>query len=183
MKKTFKIFAVLFAVLLMLTVAGCDDTGKTPPAGSGSGKINQPAPKQKEKVTVKVYYSDRQGEWLHEMTAKVDKDDKYRGAVQTILNGTKEKGLMNVFPKGTKIKSLTVKNGRATVDFSKEMATNFPGGSVVEEMMYGSVVNTLTAFPEIKTVKIYIDGKDTKILSNMDIVDPFERMPELIKKK
>lgn len=183
MKKMVRILMVVFAGLLLLVTAGCDDGGK-PPAGSGKPgeKISQPVPKKKEMTAVKIYYPDRQGEWLHEVTAQVSKEDRYQEALQLIVSGTKEKGLMGIFPKGTKIKSLSVKNGRATVDFSKEMATNFPGGSMVEEMMYGSVVNTLTAFPEIKTVKIYIDGKDTKILSNMDIVDPFERMPEMIKR-
>ena len=182
MKKVCRLLIVLMGLVVMMATAGCDDADKPKPSSKSGTKIDNPVQKPKEMTTVKLYYPDRQGEWLYEVTAKVEKENKYRAAVQAIIDGTKEKGLMGIFPKGTKIKSLTVKNGRATIDFSKEMASNFPGGSVVEEMMYGSVVNTLTAFPEIKTVKIYIDGKDTKILSNMDIVDPFERMPELIKK-
>ena len=183
MNKKIKLLAVGMSLAVMLTASGCEDQ-KKPSAGAGGAKVQQsgkPAPKKVE-VAVKLYYPDRQGMYLHEVTAKVDKDNKYKAAMQLLLAGPKEKKLMGIFPPGTKIRSLTVNNGRANIDFSHELMDNFPGGSMVEEMIVGSTVNTLTAFPEIKTVKISIAGKDTMILSNMDFVDPYERMPELIKK-
>lgn len=183
MMKFNKIAVTGLCIVSMFAFAGCD---KDKPADSNTGtKVQQPAKpaSKKEEVTVKLYYPDRQGQWLYEVTAKVDKNNKYKAAVQALIDGPKEKKLMGIFPPGTKIRSLVVKDGRATVDFSRELVDNFPGGAMVEEMIIGSTVNTLTAFSEIKSVKITVVGKDTVVLSNMDFVDPYERMPEMIKKK
>ena len=55
-----------------------------------------------------------------------------------------------------------VQDGVATVDFSKELQKNFNGGSTGEEMLVGSIVNTLTDFPEVKKVRIRIEGEDVE---------------------
>ena len=183
MNKTVKTIMIFLLGLLLFTSAGCLNTGKPggentrPPAGNTPVK-----PQVKKEVTVELYFPDRSGLGLYAVKKKVPAENKYRNAVQELINGTKEKKLMGVFPPGTKIRSLKVQNGRAYVDFSRELADNFPGGAMVEEMLIGSVVNTLTAFPEIKTVKLSIAGRDNIILSNMDMIDPYERMNELIKK-
>ncbi|MBQ5389910.1 MAG: GerMN domain-containing protein, partial [Anaerovibrio sp.] len=61
--------------------------------------------------------------------------------------------------------------------------SGFVGGSTGEEMLVGSLVNTLTEFPEIKKVQILVEGKEIDSLSgHLDLSRPVERMPELIKK-
>ena len=75
-----------------------------------------------------------------------------------------------------------MKDGIATVDFSKELQTNFSGGSTGEEMLIGSIVNTLTDFPEVQKVSILIDGSAVETLSgHMDLSEPLTRMTELLK--
>ena len=59
---------------------------------------------------------------------------------------------------------------------------NFVGGSTGEEMLVGSVVNTLTEFPEIQKVQILVDGQEVETLSgHMDLSQPLPRMTELLK--
>ena len=101
--------------------------------------------------------------------------------MKSLLTGTKEKGQTNVFPKKAKLLGVTVKDGVATVDFSKELQSNFSGGSTGEEMLIGSIVNTLTDFSEIQKVRILIDGASVEPLSgHMDLSDPLPRMTELL---
>lgn len=174
MKKTIKTVLMLSLAVLMLIVAGCDDEKKV---------VDTPKPQVKKEVAVKVYYPDRNGDGLHAVVKKVPEENKYKAAVDELIKGTTDKDLMGIFPPGTKVRSLEVKEGRAYVDLSREIVDNYPGGAMVEQMIIGSLVNTLTEFPEIKTVKITVVGKDTVILSNMDLEDPFERMGDLIVKK
>ena len=49
-------------------------------------------------------------------------------------------------------------------------------------MLVGSIVNTLTEFPEVKKVQILIDGTHVETLSgHMDLSEPLVRMTELLK--
>ena len=49
-------------------------------------------------------------------------------------------------------------------------------------MLIGSIVNTLTDFPEVKKVQILIDGASVETLSgHLDLSEPLPRMTELLK--
>ena len=64
---------------------------------------------------------------------------------------------------------------------SKELEQNFSGGSTGEEMLIGSIVNTLTDFPEVQKVQILIEGASVETLSgHMDLSEPLTRMTELL---
>ena len=130
-----------------------------------------------------VYYARSDGTGLVAVsrTVNTEKDDKYTAALKSLLTGTKEKGQTTVIPKKAKLRSVTVKDGVATVDFSKELQQNFSGGSTGEEMLVGSIVNTLTDFPEVEKVRILIDGAPVETLSgHMDLSEPISRMTELL---
>ena len=71
--------------------------------------------------------------------------------------------------------------GVACVSFSLLLVKDFVGGSTGEEMLVGSIVNTLTEFPEVKKVRILIDGKSVESLSgHMDLTEPLTRMKDLL---
>ena len=85
-------------------------------------------------------------------------------------------------PKGTKVLGLAVApDGVATADFSQEIIDNFPGGSRTEQVMLGSIVNTLTGFPNIKKVAVTVDGKPVdSIGGHVELSEPLERDTGLI---
>ena len=187
-KKISYILAVLAAVSVLALVAGCTDEQKR--ASSPAAQTEQIQDKEKsaaaepKELMVNVYYprSDGTGLVAVHRTVSTEKDDKYTAAMKSLLTGTKEKGQTNVFPKKAKLRSVVVKDGIATVDFSKELQTNFSGGSTGEEMLIGSIVNTLTDFPEVQKVSILIDGSAVETLSgHMDLSEPLTRMTELLK--
>ena len=186
-KKMSYMLAVLAAVSVLALAAGCSDEqkGASSPAAQTEQMQDQEksAAAEPKELMVNVYYprSDGTGLVAVRRTVSTEKDDKYTAAMKSLLTGTKEKGQTNVFPKKAKLRSVVVKDGIATVDFSKELQTNFSGGSTGEEMLIGSIVNTLTDFPEVQKVQILIEGASVETLSgHMDLSEPLTRMKELL---
>mgnify|MGYP000929872885 FL=1 len=189
MRKMTHTVAAVSAVGILALTAGCTDEQKEPQTGTAAQTeqtkdAGAPAAAASKEVKVNVYYPRDDGTGLLPVsrTVKLEKDDKYTAALKSLLTGTKEKGQTNVIPKKAKLRSVTVKDGVATVDFSKELQQNFSGGSTGEEMLIGSIVNTLTDFPEVKKVQILIDGASVETLSgHLDLSEPLPRMTELLK--
>lgn len=195
--KKLRYLLLMVLALTLLAAAGCsdnknnvggDDNKTTITADTGSAPKALPD-KEKEKaakgkLTIKVYYPDEQGMKLQAVkkTVKVGSDDKYTAALKALLDGTKEKGLATIVPKQAKIKSVKVQGDTAFVDFDDNLIKKFIGGSTGEEMLVGSIVNTLTEFSEIKKVQLLVEGKKIESISgHLDLTKPVERMDNLIK--
>lgn len=188
------IFIIVLTVLCTIALAGCDEQNKkdagsgAPPVVSSSGSSGSSSSVGQEAATmdIRVYYPDVNATGLVAVTktVRVKGTDKYRAAVEALLAGTDNKELAAVFPKKTKLLKIAVSGGTARVDFDKTLRTDFVGGSTGEEMLVGSLVNTLTEFPEIKEVQILLEGKEIDSLSgHLDLSGPVKRMYELIKKQ
>ena len=194
--------ALLLACVLALSavLAGCGNQASKEPAASSavssassskgseasssSSSSAKPKASDSETLTIEVYYPNEQGTKLiassRKITTSKDKD-KYTAALASLMQGPTEKGQATIFPKKAKLLSVTLKGDTAVVNFSKELQTNFVGGSTGEEMLVGSIVNTLTDFPEVKNVHILIEGKNIETLSgHMDLSVPVERMKSLL---
>ncbi len=179
--KVFRIFSILCiaaVVGMSLFIAGCGDSGNSENNSSQQEQVQQKTEKPETKevtqdIDIMVYYADENATGLigEKRTLCVKQgDNKYLLAVEELLKEPKTKGLVEVFPKKAKVKSVKVENGIATVDFSRELKTGFNGGSTGEELLVDSLVNTLTDFSEIKKVKIIIEGKEIESLSgHMDL--------------
>ena len=146
---------------------------------------NQPAKNEKteQSMSVKVYYPDDSGMKLVEVEREIIVDesiDKYTAAVEAMMEEPDEENLTRIFPKNAAIRSVTVRDGLATVDFDGGILKGFVGGSTGEEFLIGSIVDTLTNFPEVKRVKFLVDGNAIETLSgHMDLSAPLERMNTL----
>lgn len=187
------ILAIVLTVLCVAMLAGCDEQGK---AGIGSSQAvtsesssssasSGAAGKKAATMDISVYYPDVNATGLVAVTktVKAQEAEKYQAAVEALLAGTDDKKLTAVFPKKAKLRKVSVSGGVAKVDFDKNLISGFVGGSTGEEMLVGSLVNTLTEFPEIKKVHILVEGEEIDSLSgHLDLSRPVERMPELIKK-
>ena len=112
---------------------------------------------------IKVFYPDESGMKLVAVARNikfVDESEKYSAAISELMQTPKEQGLTNIFPKHAKIRKVTRIDDTVIVDFDKDIAKNFVGGSTGEEFLVNSIVNTLTEFNEVNQVKFLIDGKD-----------------------
>ena len=180
------------ALLAVLLTAGCDKSGGQQQA-PGSGEQTQVqdrtdgenAPKTDKEISIRLYYPNEDGSKLRGVSRKITigkNVDKYTAAIQSLMIGPKEKGLVAIFPKSAKLRKVIVDKGTAKVDFDQSLIKHFNGGSTGEEMLVGSVVDTLTEFPEVKAVQILIDGQAVETLAgHMDTSTPIKRMDKLIK--
>lgn len=195
----FSLMAIMIAAALLLT--GCDsdnnsNAGQTVGSSSSANTTSaadkpaenkssaETSKKEPISLDIKVYYPDNQGLKLIAVkrTVKIEDTDKYKAAITSLMSGTKDSSQTNIIPKQTKLNSIAVKDGIAYVDFNDALVKKFTGGSTGEEMLVGSIVNTLTEFPEIKKVQILINGKKIEsIAGHIDLTAPQSRMVNLIK--
>lgn len=189
--------AACLMVLTLLVTAGCQEGQGTSSSSGSSGSITKVQEKQAPKaekqekkeekpqeISTKVYYPNADGTKLiavkRKFTVSADKD-KYAEAVKSLMQGTKEKNQSVIIPKQAKLRSVKLEGGVARVDFSQDLVKHFVGGSTGEEMLVGSIVNTLTEFPEVKQVQILIEGSPVEtIAGHMDLSTPLERMKDLL---
>lgn len=68
-------------------------------------------------------------------------------------------GTASPFPKGTQLLNLNLKEGVATLDFSKEFNALANSGDSVESMAQKSLCATLAKFPEVQRMRVTVEGK------------------------
>jgi len=115
-----------------------------------------------QKTNVTVYY------------VKMTSDDAYlvrevhqvpytkeviKAALEELISGDPfTPGAARVLPPATKIRGITVRDGLATVDFSRDVLRANVGASG-EALGIQSIVNTITEFPGIQKVSFLVEGK------------------------
>jgi len=88
--------------------------------------------------------------------------------------GPESNNLYPTIPSNVEVNSVEISDSTATVDFSKEILTNFeeiPHSSTTETLAIYSIVNTLTEFEQINKIKITIEGKDSGEIDGLYIED------------
>lgn len=96
-------------------------------------------------------------------------------AVDELIKGP-QGDLNPTIPEGTELRQLYIDGqGTAYVDFSRDLQTKHPGGTVGELLTIYSIVDTLTAnFEEIERVKILVEGSEVLTLAgHIDTRRPF----------
>lgn len=188
--------AMLLTGMLLLLCGGCSDQSASPDGSDSSAAssskvktadktVDDKTAEQsaKDKLRTVVYYPDENAEKLLPVTITVDAADKYTQAVSRLIDGEPPQGAVRIFPKHTKVKAVRVTGKTATVDFSQELVQQFSGGSAGEVMLVGSLVDTLTEFAEVESVRITVEGKAIDTLSgHLDLSEPIRRNAKLIKK-
>ena len=152
-----------------------------PPVTGKGGKE-----KSREKQQVTLYFSDTNERFLFPEKRYVPTDKTREGQatelIKALVDGSKT-GLVNTFPLKTDIISVKIESDQtARINFGQNLAANHPGGSASEMATIYSLTNTLiTNIPEIKKVKILIEGKEQESLKgHVDIRNPFAFNKELI---
>lgn len=140
---------------------------------------------RKEKVEMTLYFSDANERFLVPEKRYVVKEKNAAGQakelVKALLEGSKT-GLVDTFPKKTDLGSVKVeKDQTAYVNFGRNLVKLHPGGSASEVATIYSLTNTLISnIPDIKRVKILIDGKEQESLKgHIDMRHPFVLNKEL----
>lgn len=135
-------------------------------------------------MSITVYYATNDANYLAPEVHVVPLNNQPgQTAIELLLAGTKNPNLTTVIPAGTKLRSLTVKDHVAYVDFNDTLIKGGNGGSASEILIIGSIVDTLTEFHDIHQVQILVDGKKIDTISgHMDLTEPVGRAEAIIKK-
>lgn len=197
--KPIKYLLTIFAIIVLIMAAGCDNQNtKTTNDGNTSTvqseqqsqKVattsileDKPDTQKQTQTEITVYFPDANAEKLIAVKRQIPaNDNKYVNAINELITGpANDREGFTIMPKGTKVLSVNVNNNIATVDFSKEFQNNFTGGSTGEIMLVGSIVDTLTDFKEIKSVRFTLEGQPLDILGgHLDLTEPVSRMNDLL---
>jgi hypothetical protein len=87
-------------------------------------------------------------------------------------------GRLSAMPAGTTLRALYLAgSGEAFVDFSGDLVTAHPGGSLNEALTVYAIVNALTVnLPEVSAVQILVDGHEVDTLNgHLDLRHPLAR--------
>lgn len=102
-------------------------------------------------------------------------------ALEELISGTVPTGCLRPLPSGARLRSVRVRSGLATADFSRELVSGFKGGSDNEGVTVYAVVNTLASLPEVKRVQILVEGgRIDSIGGHLDTSGPLAPDDELV---
>ncbi|SHI45893.1 Gmad2 immunoglobulin-like domain-containing protein [Desulfofundulus thermosubterraneus] len=148
---------VLSFFILLLFASSCTWSRQQAPAN------DLPAPTPPQSLLLAVYYvkSTGQESYLVREVHKVPpaKDPALKAVQELISAEPSTPGAIRILPPNTKVLGVTVKDGLATVNFSREVLEHPSAGAEGEALGIQSVVNTLTEFPEIRQVSFQVEGK------------------------
>jgi len=113
---------------------------------------------------------------------KIEKSPNWlEDILKELLQGPKDSSLFNPIPPATRLNAVFQDKDVVYVDLSEEMMRNQSGGTSQELLSVYAIVDTLTALPGIKMVKILINGKEEPTLcGHIDVSQPLERDEKLI---
>ena len=160
-------------------------TAQTPTAQTPNAlasKSPQPKPLQQTPAqTVQVYWVKEASGKFEGVPTKVavkqaDKPDAtLQAAFNSLLAGPKDASVSSEIPKGTKLRSLSVKNDGVYVDLSAEFTSG--GGSNSMTGRLGQVIYTATSLKPNTKVWISVEGKPLELLGGegLEVAQPSTR--------
>ncbi len=122
------------------------------------------------------------GEFLIGEARILSGSSKYVDATSEMMKDTIDSSLHKLIPESTKINSVTVNDGIAKVDLSKNFVDDRFVSDTTDILLIYSIVNTLTEFSDVNSVEFYIDGTKLDVLGQLDLQEPYFRKSDLIKK-
>lgn len=187
------VFSIVCVLLAGAFLIGCNSkqvdkpSNNTPTPTPPVETPSTPEPKSDKSVnTVKLvlYYPNAEATGLIAANRTVEVTDQE--IIKAIINelAVPPSGLEKPLPRGTTLLGATVSaDGLATIDLSQEFQTNFNGGSAGEQMTLYSIVNSLTALPNVDSVQLLIAGDiHHGILGHIDTSGPITPDESLILK-
>jgi hypothetical protein len=153
-------------------------SGKPPFSGRYGQKAGRALFDYPEKAKVDLFFADDQNYLRAEQRTVPHPPDPAvfgRVIIESLISGPRGE-LVRTIPEKTALKAFYVaKDGASYADFTEAISKNHPGGSSSELVTIYSIVNSVVMnIPEIKSVKILIEGKESGTLAgHIDLGSPF----------
>lgn len=173
-----KIFSIryLFPILiLMLLLAGLfvyHAMYRVPQVEQDTSGVADQVPQRE----VLLYFGSQDGFSLVSEARDVPEAEEGQLVIEIIqaLGDGSRASLSPILPPGTRLLGYSQQDGVATLDFSKELVTAHPGGSMSELLTVYGLVNTLAVnFPHIRKVRILVEDQPVETLKgHVDLRQP-----------
>lgn len=174
--------ALLSLVLILAFIPGCSaldtmlqkDGNAKSVLGDWIGSGTKPSSPQGQNLTgenktIVLYFADSTGKYLVPEERTIPKTlSLARETVTQWLRGpaVKENSVQAAASPATTLLDISVKDGVAIVDLSKEFSQ--PYAKISPEVTLYGLANTLTQFPTIKEIKLRVEGKPFLRLGSVD---------------
>ena len=179
--------ATILGLVLVAIVIGALMAWRTPrltqratPRAAAAPSPTAPAPPGR-KIKAHLFYVADDGTKL----TSVERDIAYgEGTVEQareILNAQIApvvEPLVSAVPSGTALRAVFLtQSGEAYVDFSREVVSGHPGGTLNELLTIYTIVNALTVnLPAVTAVQVLVDGKEVDTLAgHIDLRQPLAK--------
>lgn len=160
----FLVFAIFFSTMFLQKYRSSHEVSPVPASHNTEGRRS-----------VILYFAAEDG-WLARESRDIDLCDNADACLKRVLEELLSgpiRALVKTVPDGTTVSSARIESDQATIEFSHIFSDAMLSGSSAEMLAVYSVVNTITVnFPQIKKVKINIDGNSAAILRHLDLSDP-----------
>ena len=176
MKQTLIPAALLAAVFL----TGCGGPASEKSVSVQSVPAASASVPAEQEARLTVYLPDEKGLRAvpHVLQVKA-KEKTLRNALFQMIQ-LDRKAKYPILPTGLTVKNVTVKDGTAVINFSKELK-NLSGGSTTETLFAAMIVNTATEFPNVRQVSFEMEGKPLQtITGHVDFSKPLKRDESMI---
>ncbi len=146
--------------------------GGAPPEGEATPAEAPSFTSEQNRREVALFFQEADSEYLGAEQRKIfltsSPADQAKQIVVELINGPQGPGLLPTLPPQTRLRGLYLdRGGTAYVDLSSEVADLHPGGTGEEIATIYSLVDSLTYnLPEIKRVRLLVNGEERETLKN-----------------
>lgn len=133
-------------------------------------------------LTVTVYFANEDATALvPEVRPLKPGADPVEATLAELLRGPESENLRHTIPEGVKVLETRLEDKTLYVSFSEELRTKHWGGSTGEIMTVYSIVNSLTALPDVERVFILLDGRyEETLVGHLILNEAFTRDESLL---
>lgn len=160
----FLVFTLFFSIMIWQKYRSSQEVPVAPPRQDASGYRS-----------VTLFFADDDTSLAREAREIGHCDDDnacLESVLHELLNGPVGE-LEGTLPDGTAVNSARIDGTQATIDFNRTFSDAMLSGSSAEMLAVYSVVNTVAAnFPQVKTVKLDVDGNTGVVLKHLDLSEP-----------
>ena len=90
--------------------------------------------------------------------------------IESLLNGTQRDELITLIPARTQLLSVSVEYRVCFVNFSAAFADDRPDDADRQRLVLASVIESLTALPDIERVQLLVDGEVLRQYGDIDVM-------------
>lgn len=173
--KLLQILLILVAILCIFS--GCNKAEGNPDEYTPTSSLEMTeseAAALGEKVRVILYFTDSKGtnlfpeSQLLEFSARDRRTENMAKKIcEMLVAGPADTGkYVSTFPKEVSVRSVTISQGVATVDFNGNFTEKISDNAAKLDLMMCAIANTLTELKDVSRVSITVDGKAVGKLSN-----------------